>query len=305
MVAPTNSSVIYGVWNAYGYRSTDKGKSFHKIALPRVHSRANDKNFAGGIERVMGPKMAIDPANPNVVWVSGDMADGLWRTNDGGATWEQKTQIPQPNDGTSSKTNLGPYLIVFDQSSPVVGGQTQGIYVASYGHGLFHSADAGATFRFIPGAPTAFRRITCDQLGRVWISDVSTTTTPIRKYENGVWSSYGVPGVRVVEVAVNPGNPAHIIGLSNSLAVIQSKDNGASWSHWFGHTNPATSRTIATATDVPWLAISANPSIRLEFCGYVRSSQRAFLRRDWYWCLLRSIPSPTRLRLSWNLSRSP
>lgn len=259
-VSTSDSSVIYAVWNAYCYRSTDRGASFKKTALPRVHSRANDQNFAGGIERIMGPKMAIDPANPNVVWVSGDMGDGLWVTQDGGVSWSQKTAIHQPTDNTGSKTNLGPYLIVYDPSSRVVGGRTQGIYVASYGHGLFRSEDGGDTFRAVPGAPTAFRRLTCDQLGRVWICDVSTTDKPIRKYEDGAWASYGSTGARLVDVAVNPANPAHIMAWSNALTALQSKDNGATWQQWISHSDPGLTQISATATDIPWLAKSINSS---------------------------------------------
>jgi photosystem II stability/assembly factor-like uncharacterized protein len=253
-VANSNSSVIYGVWNALCYRSTDRGKSFQKTALQSIHSRANDPNFSGGIERFMGPKMAIDPANANVVWVSGDMGDGLYVTADGGGTWTQKAQIPTPHDGTASKTNLGPYLVVFDPSSPVVGGKTQGIYVASYGHGLFQSRDGGATFKPIAGGPTKFRRLTCDQLGRVWICDEATIVRPIRKYENGTWSAYGSPVARLVDVAVNPADPGHIVAWGEPLTILQSKDNGATWQDWVDHIDPKLSQITRTATDIPWLA---------------------------------------------------
>lgn len=268
-IAANDSSVIYAVWNAYCYRSTDKGKTFQKTDLPRVYSRANDQNFAGGIERIMGPKMAIDPANPNIVWTSGDMGEGLWFTDNGGGTWISNSQVPHPNDGTSSKTNLGPYLVVYDPSSAIVSGRTQGIYVASYGHGLFHSNDGGTTFRAVPGAPTVFRRLTCDQLGRVWICDASTSTDAIRKYEKGAWTAYGLPNVHVVDVAVNPADPSHIVGLTNSLTFLQSKDNGNTWKYWYTHPNADSTRINTTAIDVPWLALAVNQ-------GGVSSANAAF-----------------------------
>jgi photosystem II stability/assembly factor-like uncharacterized protein len=276
-VANSNSSVIYAVWNAWCYRSTDRGKSFQKTALQRIYARANDQNFGGG-ERVMGPKMAIDPANANVVWLSGDMGDGLWATSDGGGSWAQYTQLPKPTDGTASKTNLGPYLVVFDPSSPVVGGQTQVIYVAVYGHGLFRSQDGGASFAQIPGAPTAFRRLTCDQLGRVWICDTSTMAQPIKKYENGTWTSHGSSNARLVDVAVNPANPAHIIAWSNALIIVQSKDGGATWQQWVSHADPNISRITTTAVDIPWLANSVNSAgLSIAAAAFDPSSGKCYI----------------------------
>jgi len=257
-VATNDSSIIYAVWNAYCYRSADQGKTFTKTALPRINARANDQNFAGGIERVMGPKLAIDPTNPNNVWISGDMGDSLWFTSDGGASWAQTTQVPAANDGTSSQTNLGPCLIAFDPSSPVVGGRTQGIYVASYGNGLFHSRDGGATFQQVPGAPTVFRRLTCDQLGRVWLCDANASGGGIRRYAKGAWSSYGPNNVRLVDVSVDPADPAHIIAWSNTLRLVQSKDDGATWVYWYSHSDPNLSSISVVADDVPWLTKAAN-----------------------------------------------
>ena len=148
--APSDTNRIYAVWNAYCYKSTDRGRSFTRTNLPRIFSRANDQNFAGGIERLMGPKMAVDPNNPDVVWLSGDQGDGLWYSIDGGASWAQQTQVPLPTDGTGSATGTGPYLIVFDPTSNVVNGRTQGLYVASYGRGLYRSTDGG---HVVPAAP--------------------------------------------------------------------------------------------------------------------------------------------------------
>lgn len=276
-VATSNSSVIYGVWNAWCYRSTDRGQTFQKTTLPRIHSRANDQNFAGG-ERLMGPKIAIDPVNANVVWLSGDMADGLWVTDDGGASWVQNNQLPQPHDGTASQTNTGPYLVVFDPSSPVVAGKTQGIYIASYGHGLFHSKDGGSSFQQIANAPTQFRHLTCDQLGRVWICDVSTTAQPIRKYESGTWTAYGTSNHRLVDVVVNPANPAHIIAWSNALIIVQSKDNGVTWQEWYSHRNPDSSKIFTTATDIPWLAKSVNDAgLSIGAAAFDPSSGKCFI----------------------------
>jgi photosystem II stability/assembly factor-like uncharacterized protein len=100
--------------------------------------------------------------------------------------------------------------------------------------------------------------MSCDQLGRVWICDVSTTTRPINKYEKGVWTAYGAPSAHLVDVAVNPADPAHIVAWSNALDLLQSKDNGSTWQQWTSHSDPALSKITTSAKDIPWLAKSVN-----------------------------------------------
>ncbi len=296
--APSDTNRIYAIWNAFCYKSTDRGRSFTKTSLPRIFARANDQNFAGGVERLMGPKMAVDPANPNVLWLSGDQGDGLWYSIDGGANWLQQSQVPVPLDGTGSTNGTGPYIIVFDPTSPVVDGRTQGIYVASYGRGLYYSRDAGSTFNPISGGPTTFLRMSCDQLGRVWLSDYRSPQQSIRKFENGLWTAHGIANMRVVDVAINPANPAHIIGVSSTMSFIQSRDNGATWQHWYGHTDQSLSLVHASAQDIPWLAESINrSSIASAAAVFDRTTGRCYIATGVGVFYFDQFPETTRARV--------
>ena len=68
-------------------RSTDKGTSWTKTAFAQV---TEDPERSLPDE---GQKMAIDPNNPNVVYV-GTPQNGLFVTTDGGASWQKRSAVP-------------------------------------------------------------------------------------------------------------------------------------------------------------------------------------------------------------------
>ena len=89
-----------------------------------------------------GQKMAVDPNNPNVVYV-GTPQDGLFVTTDGGASW-QKVSRGAGQRQDSSGNYPGITGITFDPTSGVTGGKTNTIFASSYGHGVFESTNGGA-----------------------------------------------------------------------------------------------------------------------------------------------------------------
>ena len=94
-------------------------------------SNPNDDN------RIDGQKMAVDPNNPNIVYV-GTQRDGLFVTCDGGTTWPNLTAVPV---GHADGNGVFPGItgIVVDQSSAI-------IYASSYGHGVYKSTNGGDTW---------------------------------------------------------------------------------------------------------------------------------------------------------------
>ena len=122
----------------------------------------------------MGPLLAIDPANSNIVFDSNPgtgASNGLYYTtngtNSGGATWHL---VPSSSVAQSSSF----FTVAFDPSSPVSGGATQGIYVCSYGTGCYHSPNGGSTWTsIVSGGPTTVIQEVVDQDGHLWVSDSS------------------------------------------------------------------------------------------------------------------------------------
>ena len=80
-IAPSNTNILYMMYLGYVYRSTDKGTTWTKTSFAQV---VEDPNVD---YRINGQKMAVDPHNPNVVYV-GTPQNGLFVTTDGGASWQ-------------------------------------------------------------------------------------------------------------------------------------------------------------------------------------------------------------------------
>ena len=182
-IAPSSSGRLYMIWDGWLYRSDDRGAHWTKTSFARrTDLDPNDGN------RTSGQKMAIDPANADVVYV-GAATNGLWRSYDGGATWAQVAAVP---------TGSGPGHagIVFDPQSGTDGnGRTKTIYAPSYGNGVWRSTDAGSTWTQIAGGglggPT-----------NVWHAQIATdgiyycaTRGPVWKFSGGSWTT-SIPPIR-------------------------------------------------------------------------------------------------------------
>jgi photosystem II stability/assembly factor-like uncharacterized protein len=164
VVAPSDSQIVYvgtgegngrnsSTWGDGVYKSTDGGGSFTKLGL--------------GDSRDI-PRMALHPHDPNIAFaaVMGHLWDankerGLYRTTDGGKTWEPVLQIDE---------NHGCIDVVIDPRDPNL------VYAAMYARrrtpwsfdsggfgdkgGIFKSTDGGRSFhRLSAGLPARTGRI--------------------------------------------------------------------------------------------------------------------------------------------------
>ena len=86
-IAPSNSSIIYMMYDGYVFKSTNKGTTWTDTNFTPVIENTNDAY------RMDGQKMAVDPNNPNVVYV-GTPQNGLFVTTDGGNTWQSVSAVP-------------------------------------------------------------------------------------------------------------------------------------------------------------------------------------------------------------------
>ncbi|MES2290525.1 MAG: hypothetical protein V4530_12390 [Pseudomonadota bacterium] len=239
-VAPSNSNVIYMIFNGYVFKSTNRGVKFIKTSLIQITAAPND-NF-----RTSGRKIAIDPVNPDVVYV-GSQTTGLFVTQDGGVTWARRTDVP-------ASTTAAGVLVAFDPKSPVVGGKTRGIYASSAGNGVYASVDGGASFAVIPGSPTAHAHMVCSKDGAVFLTDSSLPTNNVRRYASGAWTLLPMASDQSWHsLAVNPANSRHIVAGSASGALAQSFDGGDSWGLKTDFNYP-TGAGGRAAADIPWLA---------------------------------------------------
>ncbi|MEP6784452.1 MAG: hypothetical protein ABI898_01790 [Sphingomonadales bacterium] len=236
-IAPSDSNRIYVVFNGFVYKSTNKGVSFTKTAFPQSNVSPNDDH------RTLGRKMAIDPANPDVVYV-GTPDKGLLATTNGGSTWAAPSGVP------TSRTAAG-FAIAFDPSSGTNGNKTRRIYVSSHGNGVYQSNDAGGNFALTAGSPTTHRRMRCDQNGVLWLTDGGNGRN-LWRLTSGIWIPLPLAGEDMHTIAVNPADARHIVVGSSGGGISQTFDGGAVWTGIYYQTYPANSGR-RVADDIPWL----------------------------------------------------
>jgi hypothetical protein len=196
--------------------------------------------------RIFGQKMAVDPANPDVVYV-GTPENGIFVTIDGGVTWQPIRTIAKSASATNGQFP-GITGIVFDPSSGVTSGKTKTIYASSYGNGVYRSIDAGASWTRLLGGPSTVShgKIATDGAYYVTGNDGS-----VWRYSSNAWANITPSKEYWGTVVTDPSDPAHVIAVKAGGYLNISRDRGTTWS---GVIWGPEQRNYRVATDIPWLA---------------------------------------------------
>lgn len=251
VVAPSNPNVLY-VGSGEGlqrpdlsvgdgmYKSTDAGKTWKHIGLEKGQQ-------IGGL--------AIDPNNENRVFAAvlghpygPNEERGVYRTTDGGATWQQ-VLYKDENTGAIQVTidPKNPNIIYADLWAGRQGPWENGSWNGA-NSGLFKSTDGGDTWKqLVNGLPT-----TAEGLGRIGFC--IAPSDPNRMYAtvdagkaSGIYRSddagenwyrltpderYWGRGIDFAEVKVDPNNPD--IVYSANVVTWKSVDGGKTWNAFRG-----------------------------------------------------------------------
>ncbi len=231
-MAPSNSSIMYMMFDGYVFVSTNKGAKWAQTAFTQdTNNNANDSYAA------VGQKMAVDPNNPNIVYV-GTEDKGMFVTSDGGTTWRSVSGVP-------TGTGAGITGILFYPGGGQVGGVTQTIYASSSSNGVYRSTDGGATWSALAGGPV--------DVGYAAISTSGTYYAIGDSYAN-IWSYKGSAWTKLIAgsaytyqgIAINPFNQNELVATNEAGQVDISYDAGSTWTGLNGATSLSTS-------DIPWL----------------------------------------------------
>lgn len=155
---PIDADVVYA---AVGVHRGDPGAILRSADRGRTWRRTDVPFRMGGNEdgRGLGERLAIDP-NDNHILYFGSRHDGLQRSEDAGATWRKVESFPLPGLGLPQGrgTHGGLSFVVFDPRSGRRGEASQSLFVGvadPHEHALYHSEDAGRSWRPVPHGPRA------------------------------------------------------------------------------------------------------------------------------------------------------
>ncbi len=128
------------------FRSTDLGANWKEAARPPAFAKAGEGKSARAVDHTFW--LAPGPISEEDVWYAGTSPQGLFRSADGGATWEPfscvnedaqyRTWMGTSQDGTPDGAKL--HSIIVDPRD------ASHLYFAMSGGGVHESLDGGASF---------------------------------------------------------------------------------------------------------------------------------------------------------------
>jgi photosystem II stability/assembly factor-like uncharacterized protein len=233
-IHPTNPDIVYAaVFGKYSvpseergvFKSVDGGKSWKKVLYRDARSGAVD--------------IAIDRTNPQVLYASlweayrkeyqmssGGPGSGLFKSTDGGETWNEITRAPGMPSGLIGKVG-----VAVSSANP----NRVFALVENENGGLFRSDDAGETWALINGDRNIrqrafyYSRVTADHQNAdvVYLQNVSfyrstdggKTITSIGQGSHGDWH----------DLWINPDDPTHLV-VANDGGGTVTTNGGARYS---------------------------------------------------------------------------
>ncbi|KAI0477200.1 family 74 glycoside hydrolase [Xylariaceae sp. FL0804] len=262
---PQNEDMVYAAVGMYTndwdpddgsiIRSSDQGATWEFTTLPfKVGG-----NMPG---RGMGERLAVDPANSDIIYFGARSGHGLWKSTDGGKTFANVTSYtavgtyaPDPTDTTGLNSDLqGLAFVTFDSTSDTIDGATSRIFVGTADNitaSVYVSEDAGATWAAVKDQPGTYFPHKCvlqpdekalyltysdgtgpydGTMGAVYRYDIAasnwTDITPVSG--SNLYFGFGGMGVDML----NPGTivTASLNSWWPDAQLFRSNDSGATWS---------------------------------------------------------------------------
>lgn len=229
-VAPSDDDVVYlavgdSVQDRHGsiLRSDDGGRTWDRSAQQfTIHGNAE--------WRQAGARLAVSPDDADVVYF-GSRTEGLWRSDDAGAEWEQLTSLPVRaplDDGDPAGVTFvrfGPAQLA-DEAPRV-------LWVGVEGVGVLRSEDGGGSWDVVldtPGGVPKDAEVSED--GRLYVVVVGQSGGVYRVAPGDDDATSISPGGNPAVLAVDPADPDRVIvgddGVRDGF-LWRSTDAGDTW----------------------------------------------------------------------------
>lgn len=266
-ISTTNSSKMYATYSDGCIYARQFLATTNKGANWTVKSGFTDTGCAGGqyFYREGGPFMQVDPNNDAVVFFGS--VSGLYRTLDSGTTFSiiPTGSVPVPTNAAFAAVAFDPSSAHNCNGSGGAGTNTCGIYVASYGNGVYHTTDGGNTWSATSGGPTDVWQIKVSISGTVWATqDANLGSGRLYRYlVGGTPSGWSTTTVNQLgTIAMDPSNANRVVnGGAGILYTSLNADVSTAASMVFTPFGTATCPQNAafgsvaqrSSSDIPWL----------------------------------------------------
>ncbi len=182
-------------------------------------------NVAGRIRTIL-----IDPDDESgKTWYVGSASGGIWKTLDGGSSWENLTP-DLPNLSTAS------LAVATSNTNILYAGTGEGFGGEGMvsGNGIYKSIDKGESWEIIP---STYSDTHFEYVNKIWVSPtdyktvIAVTNKGVFRSSTGgeTWDTVFSQGYVVQDIVQNPENESILYAGVNSLGVIKSTDQGQTW----------------------------------------------------------------------------
>lgn len=200
---PTDANVAYAATESTVYKSSDGGSTWRRVP----------QSFGNGYV----DKILLDPSNPDRLYVTAS-ATGLWRSNDGGDSFERLVATP------ASLSADAPFALA----------------ISSDGNSIYYNTSTSKFFRSTDGGASFSERTLMPDFGMTLIVDPNDGAivyaggySRLMKTSNGgdTWVTLNTPGgsPTIYTMALIPGSPNQL-WTTTAAGISGSSDDGTSWS---------------------------------------------------------------------------
>ena len=252
LVDPKNAEVVFvaALGHAYGpnaqrgvFRSTDGGRTWQKVLYKDADTGAIDLAFDPTNSQIIFAALWQARRPPwNVYPPSNGPGSGLYKSTDGGTTWEHLSGHGLPSEG------LGRIGIAVSPSNP----RRMYLIVDAKQGGLYRSDDAGANWHLVNnearlwGRGWYFGGVTVDPRDPNTVYVCNTSAYQSRDGGETFTPFKGEPGGDDYHTLwIDPADSSRMI-LSSDQGTVISLNGGATWSSWY---NQPTAQLYHIVTD--------------------------------------------------------